>query len=313
MHPAKSVIFFTTSSGAGYGLIAVMAVLDRLGIVPHDAVTTMVLIGCSVALIVAGLLSSTVHLGHPERAWRALSQWRSSWLSREGVAAVATFVPIGAYGLLRFGGDPASTVTQGAGLAAAACAMVTVYCTAMIYASLRPVRAWATFWTPVVYVALALMTGAMLFNAVAGVLGFANPAAAALAMLLILAGLGAKVGYWIRMVGGSGASTAESATGLGTLGKVRLLEAPHSEANYLMKEMGFRIARKHAVRLRILALCLGFAIPGLGLGTSLVGPSGTGSTFLLVALTVMSAGIVIERWLFFAEASHSVSLYYDRT
>ena len=28
-------------------------------------------------LITAGLLSSLKHLGRPERAWRALSQWRS--------------------------------------------------------------------------------------------------------------------------------------------------------------------------------------------------------------------------------------------
>jgi hypothetical protein len=46
-------------------------------------------------LVSLGLLSSTFHLGHPERAWRAFSQWRSSWLSREGVAAVATYLPAG--------------------------------------------------------------------------------------------------------------------------------------------------------------------------------------------------------------------------
>src|SRR5690606_18905726 len=194
----------------------------------------------------------------PERAWRALSQWRSSWLSREGVAAVVTFLPIGAYGLLRLMADPAGPATLGAGLAAAAGSMVTVYCTAMIYASLRPVHAWATVWTPVVYLALALMTGAVLFNALATVLGFFDPVAAAIAAVTVFAALGAKTAYWARAARGSGASSAETATGLGAMGKVRLLEAPHSEANYLMKEMGFRIARKHAGTLRAAAAGLGF-------------------------------------------------------
>ena len=310
MHPARSVIFFTTSSGAGYGLIVITAVLDCLGMVPPDAAATIALIGCAVALIVAGLLSSTLHLGHPERAWRALSQWRSSWLSREGVAAVATFVPIGAYVLSRLVGDPTSMVTLGAGLAAALGSLVTVYCTAMIYASLRPVHAWATAWTPVAYVALALMTGAVLFNAIAGVLGFPEPVAAMIAMVLIVAGLGAKAGYWMRMDRRAAVSTPETATGLAALGKVQLLEAPHTEANYLMKEMGFRIARKHAVRLRVVAVWLGFAIPCLGVAGALIPGTDFEIAVALAAFIVMIPGILTERWLFFAEAKHAVGLYY---
>ena len=53
----------------------------------------------ALVLITAGLLSSTAHLGRPERAWRAFSQWRTSWLSREGVAAVFTYVPAGLFAL----------------------------------------------------------------------------------------------------------------------------------------------------------------------------------------------------------------------
>jgi DMSO reductase anchor subunit len=310
MHPANSVIFFTTSSGAGYGLIVIAVVLDYLGMVPPGATATLALIGCAVVLIVAGLLSSTLHLGHPERAWRALSQWRSSWLSREGVAAVATFVPIGVYALSRLVGDPASMLTLGAGLAAALGSLVTVYCTAMIYASLRPVHAWATAWTPVAYVALALMTGAVLFNAIAGVFGFPEPVAAMIAMVLIVVGLGAKAGYWTRMDRRAAVSTPETATGLAALGKVRLLEAPHTEANYLMKEMGFRIARKHAGRLRVVAVCLGFAIPCLGVAGALVPGAAGGIAVALAAFIAMIAGILTERWLFFAEAKHTVGLYY---
>ena len=35
------------------------------------------------ALASGGLIASTFHLGHPERAIKAFTQWRSSWLSRE--------------------------------------------------------------------------------------------------------------------------------------------------------------------------------------------------------------------------------------
>ena len=94
MHPAVSVIFFTVMSGAGLGMIFLIG----LGF-PVDASAAWVfLIGVvGGGLAVAGLLASTFHLGHPERAWRALSQWRSSWLSREGIAAIATLILFGIY------------------------------------------------------------------------------------------------------------------------------------------------------------------------------------------------------------------------
>ena len=95
MHPAYSVILFTTASGAGYGLLVWLALLGMLGLVPPDSGLGLVGIASALALITAGLLASTAHLGRPERAWRAFSQWRTSWLSREGVLAVATYIPAG--------------------------------------------------------------------------------------------------------------------------------------------------------------------------------------------------------------------------
>ena len=99
MHPAFSVVFFTTATGAGYGLLALLGVLGGLGFIPADFWLGLIGMGLALGLIAAGLLSSTGHLGRPERAWRAFSQWRSSWLSREGVASVATFIPAGLFGL----------------------------------------------------------------------------------------------------------------------------------------------------------------------------------------------------------------------
>ncbi len=93
MYPAYSVILFTTSAGAGYGLLFLVALAAPRGMVPLSAGFGIASMGLALVLITTGLLSSTFHLGHPERAWRAMSQWRSSWLSREGVAAVLTYIP----------------------------------------------------------------------------------------------------------------------------------------------------------------------------------------------------------------------------
>ncbi len=98
MHPAYSIILFTTASGIGYGMLAILGVLFALDLVPttRDFIGTVLVL--ALALVGAGLLSSTAHLGRPERAWRALTQWRSSWLSREGILALLTFVPAGLFG-----------------------------------------------------------------------------------------------------------------------------------------------------------------------------------------------------------------------
>jgi len=89
-----------------------------------------------------------------------------------------------------------------------------------------------------------------------------------------------------------------------------LLEPPHTQDNYLLQEMGFRIARKHKVRLRLIARVAAFLLPAL---LSLIALFFAGGIGLVAAgLAVLSAalGLVIERWLFFAEAKHTVMLYY---
>ena len=93
MNPAPSIVFFTTASGAGYGLLFWLGLLRPLGLVPGVPAFALLCLALALLLITAGLASSLLHLGNPQRAWRAFSQWRSSWLSREGVAAVATYVP----------------------------------------------------------------------------------------------------------------------------------------------------------------------------------------------------------------------------
>ena len=99
MNPAFSIVFFSTASGAGFGLLLLTGIAAPLGLVPQDRWFAFVSLAVAVALAVAGLLSSTLHLGRPERAWRAFSQWRTSWLSREGVLSVLTFIPAAVFGI----------------------------------------------------------------------------------------------------------------------------------------------------------------------------------------------------------------------
>ncbi len=312
MHPALSVIVFTTLCGEGDGLLALLGLYGALGQLPLDpmfgAVSTLLALG----VVSTGLVASTFHLGHPERAWRALSQWRSSWLSREGVASVVTYVPAIAFGAgwVLFGST--TGLWAASGVLSFVCAATTVICTAYIYRSLKPIPAWSNRWVVPNYLSLSAMTGALWLAALATLFGHQLPGLSPLVLATIALALVLKLAYWRFIDGSPVASTPESATGLGFLGKVRLFEAPHTSENYLLKEMGYRIARKHAQKLRVIALCLGFFAP---FALALVAASASGAIVpicWLLAAGIAMAGVLIERWLFFAEAKHTVTLYYGR-
>ena len=307
MNPATSIVFFTTASGAGYGLLFWLALLRPLGLTPPSPTLAVITLVLALALITAGLLSSTAHLGRPERAWRALSQWRSSWLSREGVAALLTYVPAALFGLALLAGW--NGVAALSGLLAAAGAAVTVWCTGMIYASLRTVRQWRHPLVPWGYLLFSAFSGAALLAAAAAFAG----GAATPTLLAVALGLGAlllKRSYWsgIDAAPPSGTPSIESATGLGRIGRTRPLDPPHTEQTWLTREMGFRIARKHRLRLRGIVQALFAAAVLLSL-LGLLLPGFAAAPLSLAALAALS-GLLIERWLMFAEATHTVMLYY---
>ncbi|NKC29804.1 dimethyl sulfoxide reductase anchor subunit family protein [Falsiroseomonas selenitidurans] len=308
MNPAPSIVFFTTASGAGYGLLFWLGLLRPLRMAPHAPEFGLLALAVALVLIVAGLASSLLHLGRPERAWRALSQWRSSWLSREGVAAIATFVPAGLFGLGLLTGWDGLAVP--AGLLAALGAAATVWCTGMIYASLKPIRQWHHPLVAPGYMVFAGFSGAALLAALGALAGRAT-VPALLAIGLGLAALVLKRRYWaaIDAKPPRGTPTIESATGLGRIGRTRPLDPPHTEQNWLLREMGFRIARKHRDRLRGLALG-GFG--GAALLALLALPLGGPLAALLLAAGALLAlgGLLVERWLMFAEATHTVTLFY---
>lgn len=313
MHPAKSVITLTTATGAGYGLAFFLALFMVLGLMPTDALYGQIALTLALGLIVIGLVASTLHLGHPERSWRAFSQWRSSWLSREGLLAVFTFAPLGLWWLNWFFGPTDSTMLTVLRILAILGCLFTVFATSMIYGSLKTIKAWANGWTPAVYLVLAGMTGSLLLYVFMRV-GQSDQAlyAGLLALGFMIVGAILKFTYWVFVESTPSVSTPETATGLGQYGKVRLVEAPHSQANYLLREMGFQVARKHSQKLRKLVYILGFLVPfGLVL-LSLIPAVPTGLSHILAIASVLPAGlgIIIERWLYFAEAKHTVMLYY---
>jgi len=310
VHPALSVIIFTTSSGAGYGLLAWLGILAASGNMPPDRLFGVIALGLALGAVTVGLLSSTFHLGHPERAWRAFSQWRSSWLSREGILSVVTYAPalLFAFGWIALGSTEGIWAIIG-GVSALA-AIATVACTAMIYQSLKPIQRWNNWWVLPNYLALAAMTGALWLLAIAGVFGANLSMPAQIAVPSIAVAAAVKRAYWRHIDRTSSASTAGTATGLGALGEVRLFEAPHTSENYLMKEMGYRIARKHAAKLRTIALVAAFALPFL-LSLAAFALSGSIACVMAVAAALISTmGVLVERWLFFAEAKHTVTLFY---
>jgi DMSO reductase anchor subunit len=318
VHPALSVIVFTVASGAGYGLLAVIALMALLGwdrpsfnVGFAERWHGQAEIALALGLAGLGLLASTFHLGRPERAWRAFGQWRSSWLSREGAAATATFVPALALAWIRADQGLALGAWRLVPLTCLALALATLVCTGMIYANLKPIHAWRLPHVVPGYIAMGLASGALAALLVRALFGLApGSSLIAFAIAVLVVGAVIKLLYWRALDRATPASTTASAVGLPESTSARLLDPPHTGANYLLKEMGFRVARKHARKLRHLALALGFAMPVV-LALALFASGHVGDLIAATgALALNLIGSSIERWLFFAEARHTVMLYY---
>ncbi len=305
MNPAYSVILFTTASGVGYGLLALLGLVGfnhGLASSLAFAVTTTFI---ALALVTVGLLSSTLHLGHPERAWRALSQWRSSWLSREGVAAVATYPVALAFVATWSGLVTAPALIRPLGLLTLVMCTVTVICTAMIYRQLRTIRQWNHKLVVPVYLAYALATGATLLPAIAIFFNRWQIFQGALAAVALIAVAALKFIYWRSIDAIPRTHTTGEATGLGE--NVRMWELPHTNQNFIQKEMGFVVARRHALKLRQFTFAL-LAIAFIATMLTAI----TTPWFAIPAAIAALTAAVTERWLFFAEAEHVVNLYYGK-
>lgn len=289
MHPAPSVILFTTLSGLGFGMLFFLG----LGMPNVSGWVALVFFAIAYALSVGGLLASTFHLGHPERAWKAFTQWKTSWLSREGWCAVLALIVMGIYALgvvfldQRFGL---------LGWVGALLSLATVFTTSMIYTQLRTVPRWNMKLTPILFLSFSLAGGALL----------AGQTRVAVPMLLIAALV--QLLYWRQGDKAFAAAGTDlgTATGLSERGSLRAFEPPHTGTNYLLREFVHVVGRRHAAKLRGISFLLAFGLPVLLLLVPF--------SHLFAALAVLShiAGVATSRWLFFAQAEHVVGLYYGK-
>lgn len=289
MHPAPSVIFFTTFSGLGFGLLMWLGV----GLPAVTGWTAFAFFAIAYVMAVGGLLASTFHLGRPERAIKAFSQWRSSWLSREAWCAVAALVVMGLYGAGLVFLETRFTLL---GILGAVFSLATVYTTSMIYTQLKTIPRWNMPLTPVKFISFSIAGGALLAGEV-------NTAI----VLLLVAGA-VQLLTWAqgdKAFAASGTNMA-TATGLGSVGTVRAFEPPHTGTNYLLREFVHVIGRKHAQKLRIISLILMVVLPVILLLLPF------SHIFGVLALVSHVAGVLTARWLFFAQAEHVVGLYYGK-
>ncbi len=290
MHPAPSVIIFTVLSGIGFGLLGFLG----LGFPSVNGWVAFAFFAIAYLLAVGGLLASTLHLGNPQRALRAFTQWRTSWLSREGWFAVATLLIMAVYGagLVFF-----ETRLMALGWIGAVLSLATIYATSMIYGQLKTVPRWNHWTTSLLFLGYSLTGGALL----SGNTTMATYLSAALGVVQFV--------YWTlgdKRFADRGHSQG-TATGLGGLGDVRMLEPPHTGTNYLLKEMVYRIGRKHAQKLRVIGILLMSVVP-----FALLVTLDAGHLIGAVVVLLHLAGAFVTRWLFFAEAEHVVGLYYGK-
>ena len=287
MHPAASVIIFTSLSGLGFGLLVFLG----LGIIIPTGFMALIIFTLAYVLAVGGLMASTFHLGRPERALKAFTQWKSSWLSREAWLAVAALIVMAIYGAgLVFHGNAIMPL----GFLGAALSIATVYATSMIYAQLKTVPRWNTPLTSILFMLLSLTGGALLSAQISFSL-----------LLLTAAGI-TQVIYWVlgdQALNKSGTNIG-TATRLEGRGSVGAFEPPHTGTNYLLHEFVYIVGRKHSSKLRIISILFMIITPIVLLSLTF--------SFVLILLAVLThtTGLFVSRWLFFAQAEHVVGFYY---
>ena len=303
MHPALSVISFTTLLGAAQGLIVVLGISSLAGVdIPYLAG----LLWTSVALLVISLGASFLHLGHPERAWRAMAMWRTSWLSREVIVLPLFIALAGLWALFAtIGQSPAWLI-----LILILVAALLWICTAMIYACITFIQEWAHPLTLINYTLLGISSGLVLL---CSLLAFLDPGSALLATAapwaIVMTVLGAA-GRWASLRRNASlvpASTLQSATGI-RQAKLRQLSMGMSAGAFNTREF-FHGKEAFFVRnIRMLMFGLCFAAPA---GLILISLTSNTAWPIVIAFPLQYAGLLAERWLFFAQARHPQNLYYQ--
>lgn len=309
MRPAFSVVVFTTLAGAGQGLFLAVYAADLLSrrSVAGESAVLFIAAGAALAagLAVLGLAASFFHLGHPERAWRAAAMWRTSWLSREVIVLPLFIALCAAYALATQQGW-----AGGAWLGAAALLVCTALfvCTAMIYMCLRFLQEWASPLTMVNFFLLGAASGCTLAVALSAWLApqwLATYSTAAI--LLTLAALAARAASLARNARLRPKSSLQSAIGVKS-GRIRQMAMGFTAGSFNTREFFHGASPQKLLAVKWGFLLLVFVLPVLLVAAGALFRS---TTLLVFAFAVQYAGLLAERWYFFAQANHPQNIYYQ--
>ena len=312
MHPAFSVIFFTVTSGAGYGLMALLCLFNFLYLgMLFDKNIFLIFSGISAVLFTMGLISSTFHLANPKNAWRAFMRFRTSWLAREGLLAILFYPTLFLYLLLihlDFYKDY-FLLMQIYSFFIFIFAILIIYCTGMIYACLKTIPQWNTLWTPINYITIGVYLGGLIFFALLSFNDFNINPYKPFVLAMIFVAFIAKFIYYLSIKGPRheiGQATNAAIKLKNT--NVRLLDVGHTGGTFLTDEFGYKVAEKRLRKIKWFSIFSGFFIPFFLIFSYSYFFE---NIFLcLFAVLLSFTGMIAERWLFFAEAKHVVNLYH---
>jgi DMSO reductase anchor subunit len=295
VNPAWSVILLTTLIGAGQGLFLALAAAEAFG--RGDAALFVPGAVLALGLLGAGLIASFFHLGRPERAWRSAAKWRTSWLSREVIVLPAFMAAVAAWGAAHWLGWPA----QAAGAAGVVLALALFVCTGMIYACLPFLQEWRTPLTVVNFILLGSASGLSLAAALAAWLH--APLARPYAITALLVGALAYLGRLASLARNARLrpkSTLATAIGVKHPRIVQIAQGAMG-GSFNTREFFHGRPREVVRAARWTLLALVFPVPALLLALG----------YATAAFAVQYAGLLAERWYFFAEAKHPQNLYYQ--
>jgi len=322
MHPAFSVIFLTTLIGVGQGLFLALytgesyAVVELLPAQNQDFYVWGSVI--SVVFLIGGLISSVFHLGHPERAWRAATRWRTSWLSREvivlpiviGAIAVYGFVHWLGWDLKNFGYETnvRGDLTLLLGAFGVAATFALFLCTGMIYACIKFLQEWATPLTVINYTLLGVASGFTLATAFAA---YTAPELvnfyAGWAIIITVAAFITRAASLIRNAKIKAKSSMKTAIGVRD-NRIKQRSMGFMGGSFNTREFFHGVSIVMMKSIKWLFLVLVFAIPVTLLS---IGISQDSTPMLIAAFVVQYIGLIAERWFFFAQANHPQNLYYQ--
>ena len=308
MNPAFSVVIFTTVAGAAQGLVVALALAAIGGMTPAPGFVAAALVVAGVMLAI-GLAASFGHLGRPERAWRAATMWRTSWLSREVIVLPAFIGLVALWWLGLRLGWPDAVTGLAIPIAALVIAAVLWYCTAMIYACLPFIEEWAHSLTLVNFVLLGLSSGWLLaaaLGAIGGEAAFVRVIGPA-ALVATLLAFAFRLLALRRNAGIKHRTTLQSATGIAAP-RLKQTSMGMSAGSFNTREFFHHASQAALKQVKLALVMLGFVLPALLVAWGIA--SGSLLPYVL-AVFVQAPGLVADRWFFFAQARHPQNLYYQ--